>query len=141
MAFRKHKFSEEQLHRVLEVLKSHDLLDEVVSLTDFKIKLLQEITFTGFFEKREGICVNWNKVVGSSNDIVSILAKEWKGFSGNSSYPIKSGDRNLTPYMAFHLTFDMWNTESYYGRARHRLNNFLVQLIKALIAQYKKDNT
>ena len=102
--------------------------------------ILEDIKYRGPRMRQSGICGNvtllaellhvddsavWSYWAGVRQDIF----KQWPEFSGDSTYPVPSGDRILPANDMYTLVHDLW--ENQYGEARFRLLEFLITSLES----------
>lgn len=86
------------------------------------LKVLLEL-YTGkrHIENFYGLCNHLGKALRRYPSGWAKLHRAWPEYSGNTEYPVPSYDDSKTPEDAYDLTWDMWRTDTEYGRARWRL--------------------
>ena len=77
-----------------------------------------------------GICQNLLNIMGSGcfvqqSDWFDHIIKMWPKYSGNSMFPVPSGDESIPPDCAYVYCQNVW--EGKYGELRKELLDFLIE--------------
>lgn len=65
-------------------------------------------------------------------NLVLTAAEQWPEYSGHRHYPVHTNPK-VHPVIQFNKTWFHWTRLTYYGRARRRLLDFLINHFKELV--------
>lgn len=88
------------------------------------------------FVRENGVCCNFLDDLPYA--ITSKMFKEWKHFSGNSEYPVPSGDESTAPEHVYHSGENLYDKRTTYGKLRWDLIKHCAKYLRNYVNKKKR---